>query len=121
MGLNFEDLASAARMRIPQQATERSTVLGVPKPKESLEPMLAAQAREGSEGSLAPIMARGERTIKDPLATETIRQWDDKGLVQAVKTASPQTRAEMLKMLDIRRRIEDNKRLAQTTRPTEII
>jgi len=120
MGLNFEDLASAARMRIPQQATERSTVLGVPKPKESLDPMLAAQAREGSEGSLAPIMARGERTIKDPLATEAIRQWDDKGLVQAVKTASPQTRAEMLKMLDIRRRIEDNKRLAQTTRPTDI-
>ena len=120
MGLNFEDLASAARMRIPKQATERSAVLGVPKPKESLDPMLAAQAREGSEGSLAPIMARGEKTIKDPLATEAIRQWDDKGLIQAVKTASPQTRAEMLKMLDIRRRIEDNKRLAQTTRPTDI-
>ena len=120
MGLNFEDLASAARMRIPKQATERSAVLGVPKPKESLDPMLAAQAREGSEGALAPIMARGEKTIKDPLATEAIRQWDDKGLIQAVKTASPQTRAEMLKMLDIRRRIEDNKRLAQTTRPTDI-
>ena len=120
MGLNFEDLASAARMRIPQQATERSTVLGVPKPKESLDPMLAAQAREGSEGALAPIMPRGERTVADPLAKEAIRQWDDSGLIQAVKTASPQTRAEMLKMLDIRRRIEDNKRLAQTTRPTDI-
>lgn len=120
MGLNFEDLASAARMRVPRQATERSTVLGVPKPKESLDPMLAAQAREGSEGALAPIMPRGERTVADPLAKEAIRQWDDSGLIQAVKTASPQTRAEMLKMLDIRRRIEDNKRLAQTTRPTDI-
>ena len=42
-------------------------------------------------------------------------------MVQAVKTVTPQTREAMLEMLDLRGRITENKRLAQTQRPTDIV
>lgn len=119
MGLSWEDLSAAAQAKTPALAG-RTPISGQPAPEASLIPVLAEQTKTGSEGVLAPLRAAGDRVETDPLAKEAVRQWDDQGLVQAVKTATPATREQMLRMLDIRRRIQENKRLAQTTRPTDI-
>jgi hypothetical protein len=119
MGLSWEDLSAAAQAKTPALAG-RTPISGQPAPEASLIPVLAEQTKTGSEGVLAPLRAAGDRVEADPLAREAARQWDDQGLIQAVKTATPATREQMLRMLDIRRRIQENKRLAQTTRPTDI-
>lgn len=120
IGLSWQDLTDVAKKQIPQ-TPQRSLVAGTQLTERSLDPARAAQISSGgSEASLAPLMAAGSKTTKDPLAQSAILQWDDKGLIQAVKTASSETRGEMLKMLDLRSRIDNNKRLAQTTRPSDI-
>lgn len=121
IGLSWDDLSSAARQQIPE-SPRRSLVTGTSLAERSLDPVRAAQIQAGgSEGALAPLMAANGRTLPDPLAQEAIKQWDDKGLIQAVKTATPETRQAMLDMLDMRSRISENKRLAQTSRPTDIV
>lgn len=122
MGLSWKDLEASAKAKIPQQAgATRTTGLPVPESK-ALDPVKAEQIRAGgSEASLAPLMLnRAGRATDDPLARQAIKQWDDEGLVQAVKTATPETKSAMLEMLDLRQRIQGNKRLSQTQRPSDI-
>lgn len=120
IGLSWQDLTDVAKKQIPQ-TPQRSLVTGTQLTERSLDPVRAAQISSGgSEASLAPLMAAGNKTTRDPLAENAILQWDDKGLIQAVKTASSETRGEMLKMLDLRWRMDNNKKISQTERPTDI-
>lgn len=123
-GLDYDDLVEEAIAALPDEA--RRTVYGGADPETSLRPVMAAQAKQGGEKRFAGQMQEdtGEgvplaRLVADPVAQRAIKQWDDPGLVQAIKTATPETRASMLQMLNLRRRIENNKRVAQTERPAD--
>ena len=122
MGLSWSDLADTAKAKVPADPG-RTLITGQRKPLEmSLGGTRAAQIEAGgSEAALAPLMLdRAGRTTSDPMAQEAIKQWDDEGLVQAVKTSTPETQQKMLEMLDLRQRISQNKRLAMQERPSDI-
>lgn len=76
---------------------------------------------KGVFGVLAEKLRIGEELVaKDPLATESIKQGFDPGVIAAVKASSPLDQAKMLKMIDIAEKASKNKRFAQEFRPTDI-
>lgn len=120
-GIAVEDLMPAAREAIPEQVP-RDPVTGLPKPAQVGEQVAEQQLRAGGrEAALAPFMVRESGRIgRDPLAVEAIKQWDDPGLVRSVVTATPETKARMLEMLEMRRRIGMSKRTGMYMRPSDI-
>jgi len=123
MGLSWEGLSPAAKAAVPA-VSGRTSVAGLPAVKPVSQAARLEQLRSGgSEKSLATVRVsdEGDKIVRDQPAIDAIRQWDDEGLIQAVKTASPATKAKMTQMLNLRQRIAENKRLAQTQRPTDIV
>ncbi len=120
-GIAIEDLMPAAREAIPQQIP-RGAITGLPRPARVGEQAAEQQLRAGGrEAVLAPLMVRESGRIgADPLAVEAIKQWDDPGLIQSVKTATPETQSRMLEMLEMRRRIGLSKRTGMYMRPSDI-
>lgn len=122
IGLDYADLEKIAVQRLPTQA-KRNPITGIPDPEGSLLPAQAAQIQAGgTEASLAPLRVGfgGSRAQADPVAIEAMRQWDDDGLIAAVKQANSQTRQQMLQMLNLNKRISQNKRLSMENRPSDI-
>ena len=118
-GFSYEDLVQEAVRELP--TTAKRDIAGLPAISESLEPAQRAQIEGGGrEAALAPLMVEGTRLASDPLAQQTIEAWREPGLIQAVKQATPQTRAKMNRMLNIQRRIGQDSSLAAKMRPTDV-
>lgn len=119
MGLSYEDLVTEAYRELPTVA--RKDIAGAPAIAESLQATQREQiVGGGREAALAPLMVESGAVRQDPLAQQAIQAWQRPGVVQAVKQANPTTRAKMLSMLNMRRRIGQNEALAARMRPTDI-
>lgn len=66
------------------------------------------------------LTAKGD-VVDDVLAQQAVKQGFREGDVQAIKIASPATRAKMNQMLNIKRRIYSNERVALDERPANVI
>ena len=125
LGIEYDDLSPEAKALIPPQAAAQ---IGAPKTasQTALVPAAAKQTETGGEGALAPYRPQVSRGIRQdslspyPEARTAAELMDDPALIQLIKTATPETRAAMLEMLNIRRRTADNKRVAQTQRSTDV-
>lgn len=62
----------------------------------------------------------GPKVVKDKLATETIKQGFDEGVIAAVKAGSPTDRAKMGKMVDVLEKGKKNKAFAVRNRPSDV-
>jgi len=119
MGLSYEDLVTEAYRELPTVA--RKDIAGAPAIAESLQATQREQITGGGrEAALAPLMVESGAVRQDPLAQQAVEAWQRPGVVQAVKQANPATRAKMLSMLNMRRRIGQNEALAARMRPTDI-
>lgn len=125
LGIEYDDLSPEAKALIPPQS---SAQIGAPKTaaQTALIPAAAKQTETGGEGALAPYRPEVSRGVRQdslspyPEARKASELMDDPALIQLIKTATPETRAAMLEMLNIRRRTADNKRVAQTERSTDV-
>ena len=68
----------------------------------------------------APLKGAG-MAIKDPQATAAIKQGFDEGVIAAVKNSSPEDRAKMVQMSDIKERGLQDNRYAAEHRPSDIV
>lgn len=121
-GLTYENLTPEARASIPDVADPNL----LPAPKKEVasagELALVEQIKSGArDDALAPIKVVNDRIVNDRLGQEALRQGFEPGFVQAVKTAQPQTKQSMKKMLTMMERITKNRRLALDFRPTDIV
>lgn len=122
-GLVYDNLTPEAKQAIPEFATPKA----LPSPKSERgaagELALIEQIKSGGrDDALAGLKVTGNRLEVDKFGQEAVKQGFDPGFVQAVKTANPETRAQMARMTDIMERITKNRSLAvQGLRPTNIV
>ena len=128
LGIDYDDLSTEARALIPNSPPGRiggrdNAARG------ALMPSAAAQVKTGNEPTLAGSSPKvtstklglGEPSLLPyPNAQKAADLMDDPGLIQMIKTATPETRAAMLEMLDIRRRTQGNARASQSIRSTDV-
>lgn len=120
-GLVFENLSPEAKATIPDTAPKQ-LIPGGREAKGPAENVLVEQIKSGSkDNALAGLKVVNDRVVPDPVGIEAIRQGFDEGFVQAVKSASKETKAGMKKMLDITQRIAKNRRLALDIRPATVV
>lgn len=121
-GLVYDNLTPEAKNAIPEFATPRA----LPSPKSEVgraaEQALIEQIRSGGRGdALAGLKVVGNRLEADKLGQEAIKQGFDPGFVQTVKTANPETKAAMGRMLDMMQRITKERGLSSSFRPTDVV
>jgi hypothetical protein len=120
-GLVFDNLSAPAKASIPEIAPKRL----IPGGKEIVptsEKVLVEQIKSGAkDNALAGLRVVGDRVVPDKPGIEALRQGFDDGFVQAVKTASPESKAGMKKMLDIVQRVKAKTRLGLDIRPGNIV
>jgi hypothetical protein len=120
-GLVFDNLSPEAKATIPEVAPKRLIPGGreVAGPSENI---LVEQIKSGAkDNALAGLKVVKDQVVPDKAGLEAIRQGFDDGFVQAVKTASPESKSGMKQMLDITQRISKNRRLALDIRPTDVV
>lgn len=69
----------------------------------------------------AALDVEGPKIKIDPLATETIKQGFDEGVIAAVKASSKTDQAKMLKMVNLMEQGKNNKRFAAENRPSDVV
>lgn len=120
-GLNFDNLSEQTKGLIPEKIGSSILPAATNKAIEA-ERALKNELKSGSKGdSLAGLKLDPLGNIKpDKPALEAIRQGFKEGMVQTVKTASPQTKRGMRKMLKQMRMIKNESRLANDLRPSNV-
>lgn len=121
-GLTYENLTPEAKKAIPNVAPKAL----IPSPKAEVtgvaENALVRQIKSGArDDALAGLKVVGNTVQVDRLGQAAIKQGFEPGFVQAVKTATPQTKRAMDEMLTTMERITKNRRLALETRPTDVV
>ena len=120
-GLVFDNLSDAAKAKIPEVAP-KAIIPGGREATSAAESSLVAQIKSGAkDNALAGLKVVNDKVVPDVSGLEALRQGFDEGFVQAVKTASPESKAGMKKMLSITQRIKGNTRLALDIRPTDVV
>lgn len=120
-GITYEALSPEAQAAIPDTlpATASPSTQMAVTGERAVEADIAAGGRQAG---LAGKQIEGETpwtrsVVADPLAQEALKQGFEPRIVQRVKTATPETRADMDKML---RRFEAFKAGNETSRPSDI-
>jgi len=122
-GLNFDNLLPEVRAEIPD-VTPSGIMPRLDKAGTSnaAEQALVSQIKAGGrDDALAGLKVVGNKIEPDNLGVEAIKQGFDESFVQAVKTASTETKKGLLKMTNIMQQIGKNKRLGLDIRPTDIV
>ena len=128
LGIDYDDLSAEARALIPNSPPPRiggrdNAARG------ALMPAAASQVKTGNEPTLAGSSPEVKSTklglgepqlLPYPNAQKAADLMEDPGLIQMIKTATPETRAAMLEMLSIRRRTQGNARASQSIRSTDV-
>ena len=93
------------------------------KPEEAVNQIVKRKLRAGdTDDFLATKMLDDAGNVADDaLGAEAVRQGFREGDVQMVKTSSPETKARMQEMLDIRRKVHGNERLGADMRATDVV
>lgn len=127
-GLDFDLLSPEAKAEIPEVANDKifskESLLSKDNPnRKAAEDALREQLKSGSrDDALAGLKLDGDRVVPDPLGKEALRQGFEPGVVQSIKTASPETKAAMKEMLSIKQRLKKNASLeTQGVRPSNIV
>jgi len=118
-GLSYEVLTPEVQRSIPAEVP-RSEITGAPSGQTSGD--IAARELEagGRQQGLAPYeQSPFGGTRKDQGAKEALAQEWDKGIVQMVKVANPDTKNQMSKMLEYMESIRNNP--SQRTRPSDVV
>lgn len=120
-GLVFDNLTPSAKATIPEVAPKR-LIPGGEEAKGPSETAIVNQIKSGGrDNALAVLKVVDDRVVPDKAGLEAVRQGFDDGFVQAIKTASPESKAGMKKMTDIMQRITKNRRLALDIRPSFVV
>lgn len=118
-GLIFDQLDPNAKAAIPEILDPK--ILGQTT-KSKTQPAFVEQIKAGGrENALAPYVLEAGKATADPLAQAAIKQGFDEGLVQAIKTTTPATRFNMLRMLGQMERIKTNQSAAGLSRPIDVV
>jgi len=119
-GLVYDELTPEAKAAIPPIA-DSSLGLGANVPKGVSEEALKEQIKSGGRSdALAPLRVSGDKVVIDKIGKESVRQGIEPGVVQMVKTATPETKARMAQMLNRMRAIKKSAREARN-RPSDIV
>lgn len=115
-GLTYEALTPEAQNAIPDTLPATVTPRGQAK---SVSGRVAAEDIQagGRQGGLATLDVKGSKVVPDPLGQEAVKQGFDERIVQVAKSTTPETRADMLKMLQ---RMEAFKAGKTDLRPSDI-
>lgn len=120
-GVTYEALTPEAQAAIPDTlpATVTPGTQAAVTAERAVEADIAAGGRQAglAKRQIADESPWTRSVVSDPIAAKTVEQGFDTGFVQAVKTATPETQADMLKMLDRMRAFKENKR---NPRPSDI-
>jgi len=118
-GLSYEVLTPEVQKSIPA-VVPRSEITGSPVGQTAGEITSRELAAGGRQQGLAPYEQSPFGGIRrDQGAKEALGQDWDKGIVQMVKVASPDTKSQMSKMLEYMESIRNNP--SQRTRPSDVV
>ena len=73
------------------------------------------------DNALAGLKLVGNKVVKDPVGEEAVKQGFRAGDVSAAKSASPESKKQMKRMLNMTRRIQAESQKAQDFRPTDVV
>lgn len=123
-GLTFEALDPEVQASIPAVMPEPKLLpsqLSGPRRELGRDIQAGEVAAGSTQRGVAGLTQVGGEVVPDIGAQAAIKQGWDEGFVAGVKQANPETRSEMLKMLDQRKRIAaDRKALKEGGRPSDI-
>jgi hypothetical protein len=120
-GLDFENLTPEAKAQIPAIA-DQSFIAGRPLVPEASENALLEQIKSGGrDDALAGLKIVNNKVTPDKAGLEALKQGYAPGFVQSIKTSTPETKAQMQKMLNISRRIKKQERVGLDVRPGNIV
>lgn len=123
-GLTFEALDPDVQASIPAVMPEPKLLpsqLSRPRRELGREIQAGEVAAGSTQRGVAGLTQAGGEVVPDIGAQAAIKQGWDEGFVAGVKQSNPETRSEMLKMLDQRKRIAaDRKALKEGGRPSDI-
>jgi hypothetical protein len=115
-GITYEALTPEAQNAIPDTLPATVTPSGQTK---GMSGKVAAEDIQagGRQGGLATLAVKGDKVVPDPIGQEAVRQGFDERIIQVAKSTTPETRADMLKMLQ---RMESFKAGKTDLRPSDI-
>ena len=120
-GLVFENLSPDVRAKIPVVA-DKSLLTSSPLIDQSTEQTLISQIKAGGrDDALAGLKVVNNAIRPDRRGLEALKQGFAPGFVQSIKTATPETKAQMDRMVKIARRIKKQERVGLDIRPGEIV
>jgi len=119
-GIIYDSLDPNVKNKIPA-VIPRDIVGGSKAAKQSAsQDVLAGElGANGRQRGLAPYQLSNGKVTSDTLANEAIRQGFDEGIVQMIKTTTPDTRKNMATMLNYMERATGDRSL--NIRPTDIV
>lgn len=118
-GLTYEALTPEVRASIPAEI-QPGMIPGGETARTGTEVVRRELEAGGGQAGLAGRRLEGSAVARDPVAASAIRQGFEPGFVQTVKTATPETRADMVRMLQAMEGIKKETRLAGKIRPSDI-
>ncbi len=120
-GLVYDNLSPQAKAKIPVVA-DQSFITGQSLVPDTAKKALIEQAKAGGrDDSLAGLAVVGDNLKADRFGLNALRQGYAPGFVQSVKTATPETKSQMKRMLDISRRIKKQERVGLDVRPGDVV
>jgi len=119
-GLDFDLLSPQAKAVIPEEID--AGFIKRTSRKQIAEETFIEQIKSGAkDDALSKLMIEDGRVVSDKLAKKAVNQGFSEGFVQALKSSSPKTKQNMLKMSNIMKRIKKNERLGLDMRPSDVI
>lgn len=119
-GLDFDLLSPQAKAVIPEEID--AGFIKRTSRKQIAEEALIEQIQAGAkDDALAKLRIEDGRVVSDSLAKKAVGQGFSEGFVQSIKSSSPKTKQNMLKMSNMMKRIKKNERLGLDMRPSDII
>lgn len=117
-GLVYENLTTESKGSIPEFATPGAFERTKSAVSSASESALKEQIKaKGRDESLSGLKLKGDSVVPDKAGLEAMKQGYEPGIVQMAKTATPETKASMSKMVTIMQRVKSNPRL--TVRPSD--
>ena len=120
-GLDYDLMSPEVKRLIPSTA-DPTNLPGGNSVRPEVENIIKNQIKDGArDDALAPLKVKAGKVIADKRANAAIKQGFSPGFVQSVKTSNQATKAKMLKMTAIMRKIKKQERIGLDIRPTDVV
>lgn len=118
--LDFDDLSPEIKDSLPVIMNDRLRFGG--DMDKAVDEVLSAELGSGStKGGLAKFNLENGNVVRDPLGANAVEQGYDPSYIQSVKTSTPATKKQMLRMARMMKALKQDRTRATEIRPSDIV